>query len=572
MKISYTFTTLSLLGLVYTKQETCWSESLGYKCCPSSNCIVYLTDENGDWGIDNKQWCGINPSVCNFNETCWSEKLGYKCCPSSKCTIYVSDASGDWGIDNNQWCGIDSSICNYDNINKNKSISLEPENQVQNSNDDEENIESKIVFTLKNDLNKEIEELNLSKEGYHFEGAFSDSDFTHYFDFSDIKVSQPYDLFIKYEKKEKYQKQNNINLIQYIDNLIEKTNSYIPYWNKEGFKGRWNYIDGVFLNSIVNIYKKTNDEKYKNFFLKFINYYISENGTFIYIDKDKNTKTENNSNGFKSGELDSVCESKILFDAYEMTGDSRYLTAIEYTYSQLMTMPIAKQSPNFSHKTIYPDQIWLDGMYMYTPFLTRYALLKNDPSIIDTIISQYKYIDEHMKAENGLYYHGYDTTQTVFWSQQNNGKSMNFWLRSLGWFSVSIIDILDYLPEGERKDYLKNMLDNLLTSILPYQDDITKMFYQIVDQQEKIIMVDNSYLKSNNSVKYGNIKTLVSNYVESSGTSMFAYTLMKYGNKYHQSTYTQKGKEIFEGIYQHSFKNNTLSDICITAGLGPATK
>ncbi|OUM61150.1 glycoside hydrolase family 105 protein, partial [Piromyces sp. E2] len=318
-----------------------------------------------------------------------------------------------------------------------------------------------------------------------------------------------------------------------------------------------NYIDGVFLNSIVNLYNQTNNEKYKNFFIKFINYFISEKGTFIFIDPNTNAITEDNTKGFKSGELDSVCESRILFDAYEMTGDSRYLTAIEYTFSQLMKMPIAKQSPNFSHKTSYQNQIWLDGMYMYAPFLTRYALLKNDSTILDTIVSQYKFIHDHMKAENGLYYHGYDTTQNIFWSKQNNGRSLSFWLRSMGWFSVSLIDILDYYPEGENKDYLKNILNDLLSSILPFQDNITKMFYQIIDQPEKIIMIENDYLK------------YMANYVESSGSSMFAYALMKYGKKYNQSNFEQRGKEVFEGIYQHSFKENSLSDICVTAGLGP---
>jgi len=595
MKISSIFIILTTIELVFAKKESCWSERLGYKCCPPDKCIKYLTDSSGDWGIHDNQWCGINHSECNNNknnavinneELCWSKKFGYKCCPLSSCTVILTDVSGDWGIHKNHWCGIDHSICSDNNNNDNSDDNpIEETNNIANeddntqiddnyentSTDEEENVENKIVFTLKDNLNKEIEELQLTKDGYHFEGAYTDSSYTNYFDFTNINVSQPYDLYIKYEKKEKFQKQNNIDLIQYVDNLIEKTDSYIPNWNKEGFKGRWNYIDGVFLNSIVNLYNQTNDEKYKNFFIKFINYFISENGTFIFIDKDSDTFTEDNAKGFKSGELDSVCESKILFDAYEMTGDSRYLIAIEYTYSQLMKMPIANQSPNFSHKTSYQNQVWLDGMYMYAPFLTRYALLKNDSSILDTIFSQYKFIHDHMKAENGLYYHGYDTTQKIFWSQQNNGRSLSFWLRSMGWFSVSLVDILDYFPEGENKEYLKGMMEDLLSSVLPFQDDYTKMFYQIIDQPEKVIMIENHYLKYIGTQKYGDIKTLVANYVESSGSSMFAYSLMKYGNKYQQSTFEQRGKEVFEGIYQHSFKDNSLSDICITAGLGPDT-
>ena len=70
---------------------------------------------------------------------------------------------------------------------------------------------------------------------------------------------------------------------EYIDSLMKNTLVYIPSWNKESFKGKWNYIDGVFLNSIVNLYKDTGNEKYKNFFLKFINYYVDEKGVQNYL-------------------------------------------------------------------------------------------------------------------------------------------------------------------------------------------------------------------------------------------------------------------------------------------------
>ena len=66
-----------------------------------------------------------------------------------------------------------------------------------------------------------------------------------------------------------------IKMNQYIDQLINETPSYVPAWNKEGFKARWNYVDGVFLNAIVNLYNETKVDKYKYFFLNYINYYIN---------------------------------------------------------------------------------------------------------------------------------------------------------------------------------------------------------------------------------------------------------------------------------------------------------
>jgi len=87
--------------------EECWSEALGYPCCKSS-CQVYEKDDQGEWGYENEQWCGV-PSTCNNNK-CWSEKLGYPCCNSS-CQVYEKDDHGEWGYEDNHWCGIIKENC-----------------------------------------------------------------------------------------------------------------------------------------------------------------------------------------------------------------------------------------------------------------------------------------------------------------------------------------------------------------------------------------------------------------------------------------------------------------------------
>jgi len=79
----------------------------GYPCC--SNCVVYYTDGDGKWGIENESWCGI-PDFCNDIPTdCPSaiKDQGYPCCQT--CDVYFTDESGDWNIENNDWCGISES-------------------------------------------------------------------------------------------------------------------------------------------------------------------------------------------------------------------------------------------------------------------------------------------------------------------------------------------------------------------------------------------------------------------------------------------------------------------------------
>ncbi len=358
----------------------------------------------------------------------------------------------------------------------------------------------------------------------------------------------------------------NNNLNNYINSLINSTKSYIPSWNKEGFKGRWNYIDGVFLNSIISLYKETNNEIYKKFVIKYVNYYIDNNGSFI--------NQKNDESGYKEGELDSVCESRILFDLYEYTNDSRYLKAIENTYKSLCNIPKAYGTINYSHKDIYLNQIWLDGMYMYIPFLARYANMTNNKSIFDDIKKQYEYIRNNMFDENKkLYYHGHDTTKTIFWADSKTGNSESFWLRSNGWFIVSLVDLLEYYPACSNREYLKELLNEAILGILKYQDEKSKMFYQLVDKGPTLYFVDGSYLNGLKNNTYGNKDSSIKNYLESSGSSMIAYSIMKASRLgYINKKYISNGIDIFEGIYNYCFKNNSLNNICITAGLGPKEK
>jgi len=95
---------LELLSLAYA-QTKCLAELTGYPCCSSGNTQVYYTDENGDWGVENGDWCGI--TKFSSNGSCWSSKLGYPCCQTT-CTVVEKDSDGSWGIESNNWCGIPS--------------------------------------------------------------------------------------------------------------------------------------------------------------------------------------------------------------------------------------------------------------------------------------------------------------------------------------------------------------------------------------------------------------------------------------------------------------------------------
>jgi len=100
MKTSFILSAIAALAA--KASAACWSTSLGYPCC-NGNHIVY-TDKDGNWGLENNNWCGIVGTVSNA--ACWSEALGYPCCTAANPMVWYTDNDGEWGVENNNWCGI----------------------------------------------------------------------------------------------------------------------------------------------------------------------------------------------------------------------------------------------------------------------------------------------------------------------------------------------------------------------------------------------------------------------------------------------------------------------------------
>jgi len=62
-------TVLSLVTLLLTTKASaeCWSERLGWPCCSKGNTDVYYVDEDGEWGVENDDWCGMEEEDTSIN-------------------------------------------------------------------------------------------------------------------------------------------------------------------------------------------------------------------------------------------------------------------------------------------------------------------------------------------------------------------------------------------------------------------------------------------------------------------------------------------------------------------------
>ena len=331
----------------------------------------------------------------------------------------------------------------------------------------------------------------------------------------------------------------------YVDYLIANSSAEAPMWNIEkvrsGKPNKWNYIDGCMITACLSLYKTTGDEKYLSFSKNFIDWFVQEDGSIKTYDP-------------KEYNLDNVNQGKNLFTLYDIFGDEKYRKAIDTIRSQLLTQPRTKEG-NFWHKKIYPNQVWLDGMYMGQPFYMEYETKFDDKKHYDDIFHQFANVVKYMRdPETGLYYHGYDASKKAFWCNKETGLSQNFWLRALGWYSMALLDTLSKCEPGEEYkaeyDNLKKVFVDLIDSMLKFQDE-SGMWYQLpaLGGREP-------------------------NYLETSGSAIMAYSLLK-GVRlgFLPESYRAYGLKAFQGICDRYLKEKdghlSLGGICLVAGLGP---
>lgn len=332
-------------------------------------------------------------------------------------------------------------------------------------------------------------------------------------------------------------------LDRYIEQLIETSTPQAPAWNIEklraGKENTWNYIDGCMIKALIELHEITGEQRYLTFADDYIDFFVQDDGTIKHYNPEEYN-------------LDNVNAGKTLYKLYDLVGKPKYRAAMDTIYCQLETQPRTKEGV-FWHKAVYPNQIWLDGMYMAQPFYMQYELSFHNRRACSDSFHMFQVVHDLMRNPlNGLYYHAYDASRKQFWCDPVTGLSANFWLRAEGWFAMALIDTWELMPPSmsAEKDEIRKMFHDLIDAMLPYQDEKTGMWHQVI-----------------------NLPNIAPNYLEESGSAIFANAIMKgvrlgvLGERYYQY-----GRRAFDGICETCLSEHdgqlALDNICLVAGLG----
>ncbi|PLB48517.1 cell wall glycosyl hydrolase YteR [Aspergillus steynii IBT 23096] len=211
--------------------------------------------------------------------------------------------------------------------------------------------------------------------------------------------------------------------------------------------------------------------------------------------------------------LDRLSTFRGLLHSYEKTNNTVDKKALDALRRSIDLQPTNKFGGLWYFT--YPNWSYLDGMYSLIPFSWLYATRFNPTStsaVIDESIHQLDLLWQHCHQNStGLLVHGYDGSQTAVWASSFTGASPIAWDRSLAWYFMTLVDMLELLSlqspgaaEERYAGYLQGRFAALAKAVLAVADADSGCWWQVMTAPRE-----------------------EGNYIESSGSAMFTYALLK---------------------------------------------
>src|SRR5712692_4771972 len=269
--------------------------------------------------------------------------------------------------------------------------------------------------------------------------------------------------------------------------LVESTMKRYP--TAESLKD-WGYAKSLYLYGVYLVYLRTKDPRYLEHLKSWVDLHIDDKGT---INRPINA-------------LDYMLPGNLLLILYKETKQPKYKLAADNLRKTFDTYPRTKDGGFWHANTTSRQwQLWADGVFMSLPFLARYGKMFADSTyanneVTKQILIYYKHLND---PATGLLWHAYDESGAQPWADPTTHQSGYHWCRAIGWFGMTLIQLLELLPKNhpKRAEFLASV-QQLAKAFEKYQDGKTGLWYQVVDK--------------------GNVE---GNWLETSSSSMFSYMM-----------------------------------------------
>ena len=306
--------------------------------------------------------------------------------------------------------------------------------------------------------------------------------------------------------------------------------------------GSWGYAKSLYLYGQYLVWRRTGDERYLRYIKEWVDSHIDAEGNVFNTDKDGKITPI----GFTN--LDSMLPGNLLLLLHKETGASKYKIAADRIRKKFDTYKRTKEGGFWHAESKNREwQLWADGVFMSMPFLVRYGKLYGDSGYAnDEATKQLIIYASHLNdPQTGLMFHAFDESGASAWADPVTKRSAEFWCRAIGWFGMTLIEILEILPKDHpKRAQLIAQVIQLVKAYARFQDPGSGLWYQVVNK--------------------GN---LPENWLETSSSSMYTYTIsMAVKRGYADKRYMSAAAKGYEGVLKKISLDadgmTNLTDIC----------
>ena len=300
----------------------------------------------------------------------------------------------------------------------------------------------------------------------------------------------------------------------------------------------WHYSNGVLDMSMIHLGEYLNEPKYTDYAKNHVAFGFANYGYF------KNTFRNDRKHWhwpfgqlWNTKELDDCgAMGAAVIDVYMLDKRAEYKTYIETAANHIMNGQVRLSDGTLCRTFPREMTVWADDVYMSVSFLSQMAKMTGEAKYYDEAARQIINVAGYLWCpEKQLFYHCYYT------DMKRNGVA--FWGRANGWITVSLVMLLDAMPETHpRRGELIALLEKQIVGASRYQN-ANGMWNQLLDKPES--------------------------YDESSVTAMYIYGIAKaVNNKWIDPAYTAIAQIAWKALKEKQITaDGHFRNVCVGTGI-----
>jgi len=207
-----------------------------------------------------------------------------------------------------------------------------------------------------------------------------------------------------------------------IDVARDLADTWISTYSPED--ASWSWDSGVLMLGIWELYLQTGEKKYRDYVRDWLDYHIKK--------------------GYVIAFNDHVLPALVALKLWQKTGEYEYFKVVQDARDYIFLKASRTNDGGINHMGwISGNQLWVDTLFMITPFLMELGSATNDSQCFDEAVKQFEVFSNHLRdADTGLYRHMYDA---------DTGEVMppvaDYWGRGNAWVVAASGIALGFLPE-----------------------------------------------------------------------------------------------------------------------------